>query len=244
MENALLIGLSRQTALLRQMDIIANNLANSQTPGYKSEAPLFEEYLSKNALISDLPGTSGKVSMVQDRGLLREFKEGAMVTTNNPLDFAINGKGWLVVDTPQGERYTRNGRLTRNEEGTLVTAGGNTVLSTTGTIEIAADETNITISADGTVSTSAGEKGKFRIVKFENEELMKKEGNSLFSHTEQATPAENVRIVQGVIENSNVEPVVELTDMIKVMRSYVATSKLNEKMDELKRRGIEQLGTV
>ena len=98
MENALLIGLSRQTALMRQMDIIANNLANSQTAGYRSETPLFEEYLSDNARITNLTGRSGRVSMVQDRGLLRDFSEGTMTATENPFDVAINGKGWLVVD--------------------------------------------------------------------------------------------------------------------------------------------------
>jgi len=244
MENALLIGLSRQTALLRQMDIIANNLANSETAGYKGEKPLFEEYLSKNARVSGLAGTSGRVSMVQDRGLLRDFSEGGMVSTGSPLDVAINGKGWFVVDTPAGERYTRNGKFTRNEEGILVTGSGNPVLGTGGTISIAADEVNITIAADGSVSTSAGEKGKLSIVVFDNENLLKKQGESLFSAEEAAIPAENVRILQGVIERSNVQPILELTEMIKVMRAYISTSKLNEKLDELKRRGIEQLGTV
>jgi len=140
MENALLIGLSRQTALLRHMDIIANNLANSETAGYKGERPLFEEYLSKNARVTTQPGLGGKISMVQDRGLLREFSEGGMVPTDNPLDIAINGKGWLVVDTPDGERYTRNGHLKRNDEGILVNSSGYPVLSTAGTITIAADE--------------------------------------------------------------------------------------------------------
>jgi len=244
MENALLIGLSRQTALLRQMDIIANNLANSETAGYKGEKPLFEEYLSKNARVSGLSGTSGRVSLVQDRGLLRDFSEGGMVSTGSPLDVAINGKGWFVVDTPAGERYTRNGKFTRNEEGILVTGSGNPVLSTGGTISIAADEVNITIAADGSVSTSAGEKGKLSIVVFDNENLLKKQGESLFSTEAAAIPVENVRILQGVIERSNVQPVLELTEMIKVMRAYISTSKMNEQLDELKRRSIQDLGTV
>ncbi len=244
MENALLIGLSRQTALLRQMDIIANNLANSETAGYKGEKPLFEEYLSKNAIITNVPGVSAKVSMVQDRGLLRDFSEGGMVATQNPFDVAINGKGWLVVDTPDGERYTRNGQLTRNDEGLLVNSSGYPVLSTAGTITIAADEVNVTISADGSVSTSAGEKGKLRIVNFDNENQLKKQGGTLFSSEEPSIPAEKYRIVQGVVERSNVKPILELTEMINVMRSYISTSKLNEKLDELKRRGIEQLGSV
>jgi len=244
MENALLIGLSRQTALLRQMDIIANNLANSETAGYKSEKPLFEEYLSNKARISDLPGASGRISLVQDRGLLRDFSEGGMVQTENPFDVAINGKGWLVVDTPDGERYTRNGRLTRNEEGTLVNSAGYPILSNSGTINIAADETKFTVASDGSVSTSAGEKGKLRIVVFDNENLLSKQGESLFNSEEPPIPAEDVRVVQGVIERSNVQPILELTEMITVMRSYISASKMNEKIDELKRRGIEQLGTL
>ncbi len=244
MENALLIGLSRQTALMRQMDIIANNLANSQTAGYRSETPLFAEYLSDNARITNLSGSSGRVSMVQDRGLLRDFSEGTMTATENPFDVAINGKGWLVVDTPDGERYTRNGQLTRNDEGTLVNPKGYPVLSTAGNINIGADEIKVTIASDGSVSTSVGEKGKLRVVFFDNENLLKKEGGTLFSSKEPPVPAENYRIVQGFVEGSNVNSIVEMTEMIKVMRSYISTSKLNEKIDELKRRSIEQLGTV
>lgn len=244
MENALLIGLSHQSALLRQMDIIANNLANSETAGYKGEKPLFAEFLPQKARITNLSGIDRKISMVQDSGLLRNFAEGSMVSTGDPFDVAINGKGWLVVDTPDGERYTRNGHLSRNEEGILVNFSGYIVLGEGGAITIPADEINFTIAADGSVSTSGGDKGKLRVVEFGNENLLKKEGASLFSSEQPSSPSENPRMLQGVIERSNVQPVIELTEMIKVMRSYIASSKLNEKLDELKRRGIEQLGMV
>lgn len=244
MENAILIGLSRQVALQRQMDIVANNLANIETAGYKGEKLLFEEYLSKGAKVSDVPTASSKVSLVHDTSVFRQFAEGSIVPTDNPLDVALNGKGWLVVDTPNGERYTRNGHLTLNAEGTLVNGSGYVVRSTSGTISFGADETKITISADGTVSSTAGEKGKLQLVQFANQNALQKEGKSLFSSTEPPEIADKVRVVQGMIERSNVQPVLEMTRMIEVTRSYTAISKLAEKLDELKRRGIEQLGTL
>lgn len=242
MDNAILIGLSQQMALRNQMTVIANNLANVNTAGFKSGRLLFEEYLMPTTE-ENLPGTPDKnLSYVQDGAILRDFVAGRMQRTDNPLDVAVGGKGWMVAQTDAGERYTRNGNLSLNKDGTLVTSAGHPVLGDGGPIVIGPDETGITIAEDGTVSTSEGVKGRLRLVEFENENALRKEGNSLFSSPDQPKPAENPRFVQGMIEGSNVQPVVEMTRMIEVQRAYTRTASMLQREDELMRDTINKLG--
>src|SRR4030081_3935461 len=111
MENTLLIGLSRQMVLERQMDVVANNVANVITNGFKSDRWLFQEYLASGAHEDNFVGSDRRVSYVQDRATFRDFSQGATQETKNPLDVAIDGGGFLVVQTPAGERYTRGGGL-------------------------------------------------------------------------------------------------------------------------------------
>ncbi|MGA7809876.1 flagellar hook-basal body complex protein, partial [Bradyrhizobium sp.] len=108
MENALLVGLSRQTVLERQLDVVSNNIANANTNGYKADQSLFEEYLTSGAHEDNFTGSDRRVSYVQDRGTYRDFTQGPTEQTSNPLDVAIDGSGFLAVQTPGGERYTRD----------------------------------------------------------------------------------------------------------------------------------------
>ncbi len=242
MENAMLIGLSQQTALRRQMDVIANNLANMNTSGFKGEKLMFEEYVMPVARDNNWRPGSDKLSYVHDARLLRDFSEGPMRRTDNPLDVAINGSGWFVVQTENGERFTRNGHFKLDAQGQLVTSTGALVLNRDGPIIFDPDETGITISQDGQISTSKGDKGQLRIVEFENEHRMKKEGASLFSSPDDPRQKENPRMVQGMIESSNVNPVMEMTRMIEVQRAYTRASSMLEKENELLRETINKLG--
>src|SRR3954449_7266058 len=124
MENSLLVGLSRQMTLERQIDVIANNVANVNTTGFKADRSLFEEFLNSGAHEDNFIGRDRRVSYVQDRGTFRDFSPGASELTKNPLDVAIDGGGFLAVQTPAGERYTRDGALQVNSQGQLVTAAG------------------------------------------------------------------------------------------------------------------------
>ena len=128
MENTLLIGLSRQMTLERQMDVVANNVANVNTSGFKADKSLFEEYLKSGAHEDNFRGGDRRVSYVQDRGTFKDFSKGPSEQTKNPLDVAIDGAGFLVVQTPAGERYTRDGGLQINNQGQLVNASGYQVL--------------------------------------------------------------------------------------------------------------------
>jgi flagellar basal-body rod protein FlgF len=241
MENTLLIGLSRQATLERKLDVIANNLANLRTAGYKSEDPVFEEFLMPNASINDVIGRDQSLSYVIDTGLLRDFSTGQLERTDNDFDVAISGEGWLVVEAPEGERYSRNGELTLNSNGELVSNQGFRILGDAGPIVFGPTETNIEIAGDGTISSSEGVKGKLRIVEFENQGDLEKEGNSLYSSESDPRPATDFQVTQGMIERSNVRAIVETARMIEVTRAYVSNAKMMEKLSELRRSSIQRL---
>jgi flagellar basal-body rod protein FlgF len=242
MDNTLLVNLSHQLASYRSMDVIANNLANVSTPAFKREAVLFEEY------VKQMPATEGeksgphKVSFVQDRGVVRDLSEGTFEATGAPFDFALNGNAYFVVATPNGDRYTRNGHFTLDAGGRLTTEDGNAVQGDGGEVTITTDDGDVTVAQDGTISGKQGQIGKLRMVQFANERQMKKEGASLYSTTESPTDAEGVKVTQGMIETSNVKPVIEISHMIEVMRAYQATATLSQSQEDLMRQAITKLG--
>ena len=243
MENALLIGLSRQVALKRQMNVVANNLANMNTAGYRADTMMFEEHLMPVARMNEQTGADKRLSYVLDSATYMSFQEGAYQQSGNDLDVALSGDGWLVVETPDGERFTRNGQLKLDAEGQLVTPSGFPVLGDGGPITIGPDETGIEIAKDGTISTNQGTKDRLRVVQFENNAALSKEGETLFASTQQPEPAENVRVLQGVVESSNVQPISELTRMIETVRAYTSISQMLAREQDLRRQAIEQLGT-
>src|SRR5271169_1964458 len=153
MDNAVLVGLSRQMALGRELDVVANNIANINTTGYKADGSLFEEFLS-SAARADQTGSS--VSFVQDRGTWHDLSPGPIERTGNPLDVAINGNAFLVVQTPSGDRYTRNGSLQISATGQLVTSDGNPVAGDAGPITFQPNDNQVSISRDGTISVREG----------------------------------------------------------------------------------------
>ncbi len=242
MENALLVGLSRQMTMAREMATIANNIANMNTTAYKSEAMLFEQFMTTDAS-EDSP--DNVIRFVQDVGQHRNTRDGALQTTANPFDVAITGEGFFRVETQEGVLYTRNGNFTLDNEGRLVTSAGDPVLTDAGgPITFARDESNITIARDGTISTDRGQRGKLAIVTFENQQDMKNVGNSLLSTAQQEVPATDIRLVQGALEGSNVNPILEMTNMIEVTRSYASAQKLIDQADQMRRKAIQDLGAA
>ena len=240
MENALLVGLTAQMALRRNMEIIANNLANTSTAGFKRETPVFEELLVP--IESDNAATS-EISFVRDWGVLRDFNPGPLEQTGAPLDVAVEGNGFLVVRTAAGERYTRDGHLKLDATGRIVTSDGDPVMSDGGEIQIPPGERDIKIAQDGTVSTAQGITGKIRVVSFPPSALMK-EGKNLYTADASPAPAANARVLQGMVERSNVEAVVEMTKMIEVLRAYQHSSETLNATDDLIRRAVQRLGEV
>lgn len=243
MENAQLIGLSRQVTLRRQLDVIANNIANMNTNGFKAQTLLFEKTELKNAKTNPFPRPDRPPAFVIDDRDITNFEAGSIVTTGNPTDVAINGAGFFVIETPAGERYTRDGGFQIDNQGRLVTASGFPVLSDGGPVTFGPEETNIAVARDGTISSSAGARGRLRVVEFEAEQLPRQEGGNLFAG-ENPVAVANPRLVQGALEKSNVESVTQLAAMIRVQRSYESVTNWLKNADDLRRTAIERLSGV
>jgi flagellar basal-body rod protein FlgF len=251
MENTLLIGLSRQVTLERQLDVVANNVANVNTAGYKSDSSLFEEFLKSGAHEDNFVGRDRRVSYVQDRATFRDFSQGPSEQTKNPLDVAIDGSGFLVVQTAAGERYTRDGGLQMNNTGQLVTAAGNPVLGTSGPIVFQPTDHDINVSPDGTVTVLEGSgrtdsvRGKLRLVSFPDAQKLLKEGLNLYASGEGSPqPDLKSQVRQGFIEKSNVNAVAEMSRMIEVTRAYTQISTLLQQQSDLHKSAIEKLADV
>jgi flagellar basal-body rod protein FlgF len=252
MENTLLIGLSRQTVLERQLDVVANNIANVNTAGFKSDQSLFEEYLMSGAHEDNFKAADRRVSFVQDRGTYRDFTQGPTEQTGNPLNVAISGNGFLVVQTAAGERYTRDGGLQMNNQGQLVTASGDPVLGTSGPIVFQSTDHDINVSPDGTVTVVEGNgrtdslRGKLRLVSFTDAQKLLKEGANLYSPGEGggAQPDLKSQVQQGYIEKSNVNSVVEMSRMIEITRAYTQIATMLQQESDLHKSAIEKLADV
>ncbi len=252
MENALLIGLSRQTALERQLDVIANNIANVNTNGYKADNNLFETYLNTPAHEDNFVGGDRRVSFVEDRGTWRDFSQGAVEGTSNPLDVAINGSAFLAVQTQAGERYTRDGSMHIDNTGQLVTAGGNAVLGTGGPIVFQPTDHDINIAPDGTVTVVEGTnhtdsiRGVLRLVSFTDAQKVLKEGSNLYTAGDGGAPQPDTKstLRQGYIEKSNVNSVAEMAHMMEVSRAYTSIANLMNQQAELQKTAIQQLADV
>lgn len=240
MENAGYIALSRQTALWRQMDQIANNMANLNTAGYKGEHELFTDYVAQ--VRTDRSLFKDKIAFTQDFGMVRDLSEGALETTGNSLDVAITGDGYFEVETDGGQRlYTRGGHFKINADGQLATTAGELVLNDNQQpIFIAPNETEITFSRDGTVSTENGPIGRLRLVGFADQRAIKKVAGGLFDAGEQTPqPVAAPHLVQGMLEASNVNPMTEMTRMISVQRAYEHAQKMIETEHDRQRSAID-----
>ncbi|MGZ6021200.1 MAG: flagellar basal-body rod protein FlgF [Rhizomicrobium sp.] len=243
MDSTLLISLSHQLASSRSMDVIANNLANVSTPAFQREEPTFQEYVVN---VQPVEGQSGpqQLSFVQDTGLVRDLSEGRMDTTGAPFDLAIHGKGFFVVQTANGDRYTRNGHFSLDSSGQIVTSNGDPVQGDGGPITITPDDGEVHIAADGTVSGKTGQIGRVRVVDFANPRLLSKQGASLYSTDQSPVTADNFKLQSGMLEASNVQPVIEISHMIEVMRAYQATASLTQTQEDLMREAIDKLGAA
>jgi len=247
MDNSLLVSLSQQIAAYRSMDVIANNLANVSTPGFKRESAKFEEYISRMN-----PGEGQKgvqtVSFVKDAGLVRDTGQGNVEQTGAPYDLALAGKGFFTVQTPGGMRYTRDGHFSLDASGNLVTSQGYQVQGDGGPITITPNDGDIAIAPDGTVSSVVNGVGnqlaKLKVVDFADPAAMTKEGANLYSTSQAPVAPATVNMRQGALEASNVQPVLEISHMIEVMRAYEATATMSKSQDDLMRQAIDKLGQM
>jgi flagellar basal-body rod protein FlgF len=224
-------------ALQRSVDVIANNIANSGTTGFKREGIEFDTYLKQAS------GVKSPVSYVYDRSTYRDTSPGTISATGNPLDLAIQGKGYFSIQTPQGTQYTRDGAFRTDNQGQIVTSTGQPVLSDAGQpITLPEDARDLTISGDGFITAQSGtgalraQLGKIGVVTFSNDEAVVPAGNGMLTTTQQPTPAIGSNlVVQGSIENSNVNAISEITDLIQIQRAYEQSTNIisneNQRLD-------------
>lgn len=227
------VALSRQAALERQMATVANNLANATTSGYRAEHMVFEDLLHRAG--------DRRVAFTQDVGLARDLSPGPIAQTGNPLDLALEGAGYLAFATEDGTGYGRAGRLEIAPDGRLVDANGRSLLDDGGNaILLAADEKAISIAGDGTVSGGNGPIARIGVYGFANEQALRRAGDGLFTAEGPAVPAEGARVVQGALEGSNVQPVLEMTAMLASVRAFEGAQRLLDTEHELERQAIER----
>lgn len=246
MQTASLIALSRQSALERSIDAIAQNVANMNTTGYKSQHIRFREYIEN---LEPDAKTGRKVDFVIDQGMVPNFQQGGFEATGNTFDLALKGNGFFAVQTQTGERYTRNGNFTLDVNGQLVTSDGLPVLGSNGQpINIPRTAGDVTIAPDGTLSATANGAttalGQLRVVTFTDPQKLERQSDTLYSAYPTNPPQvdNNPQVVQSMLEKSNVQAVVEMTRMIGAQRSYEAAKSLNDTITQLSQTAVQRLG--
>lgn len=226
MENGSYTTLTRQSGLMREMRVIANNIANSATTGFRQEGVIFSEFVSD---LDNAPSISMALGNVRNTSL----EQGALTQTGARFDFAIEGDGFFLVETPQGERLTRAGSFSPNAEGELVTPAGNRVLDSGGApIFIPPDISDLSVAADGTLSTDGRPLGQLGLMApAEGTELLREDG-VMFRADGATEPAPRARIMQGFLESSNVNAIGQVARMIEVQRAYELGQSFAEKENE------------
>jgi flagellar basal-body rod protein FlgF len=244
MENAQLVALSRQSILRNHLDVIANNMANINTSGFKSQNLHFAEYVMPVADGTAFEPLDRAISYVDMFTTRTDFTHGPVKMTNNEFDLALNSDGFFVVQMEDGtEAYTRSGAFRLDATGQLISAEGRPVLTEGGPITFTSEDGRVQISAEGTIATELGIRGRIRVVDFEDVRTLEKVGDTLFKG-EDPIPAAEVRMVQGAVEGSNVYGITEVTRLIEVTRAYDSTSKVVKDLDELRQQAISTLGRL
>lgn len=235
MENPIYIALSRQTALRRQMAVVANNVANLNTTGFKREMMIYQAYAEKVPF-------SPKMDFVIDQGTARDLEQGGLSVTHNTFDLAINGPGFFKVDDGDAPHYTRNGTFTLDERNRLVTQQGYIVLDTQDNpIVIPGDGSSLTISEEGVIRVEDNVVGRIGVYEFDDTRVLRKAHFSLYTADTPPQPAAKSKVLQGMIENSNVSGVAEMTTMIEVQRAYEAVKSMIDREDKRQETIIQRL---
>lgn len=240
MENISYVGASQQLALQQQIEVTSNNIANMSTPGFKAKNVMFLDYITT-------PKNAAAINQSYNYATYRDLSMGNLSKTYNPLDVAIDGKGYFAVQTPEGgTRYTRDGSFSLNSQSQLVDQSGDVVLGDSGSpLVVQAQAKQITVSTDGKLSSEQGDIGKLKIVSFDNEQELKNIGNNLYDAGSAAeVEVADRHVEQGVIEGSNVNPISEMNKMISLMRMFQATQNMLQNDHDRIIGAIQKLTTV
>lgn len=237
MDTSIAVALSAQRTLLRQLDVVANNIANANSVGFRSESVDFESIISN--------ATPDKTFFVEVADVQFSHSEGAKLQTGNSLDIAITGEGYLALQTPAGTVYTRDGRMMVNPFGELQSLEGYPVLDASGApILVPSRGKDIIIHGDGRIIDAGKTIGNIGVFDLPPELVSARFGNSAFTASREPQPVAlgtNTSIVQGYVEASNTDPMRELANLITVQRSFEAVSDLIEKADGAVRKSVDEL---
>jgi len=210
------VATSRLVAQQRAMDVIADNIANANTPGFRAERVQFSDWLSRQSTAPERT-----VAYTQDRATWREQQSGTLTHTGNPLDLALTNDGYFTVNTPRGPRLTRDGRFSLLPSGTVADSAGDALLDSNGQpVQLSQTDTIITVAGDGTISSENGQLAKVGVVKPNDPMQLAAEGNTLFRSGSATAPVATPNVVQGAVEDSNVQPVREVTRMMDGERQF------------------------
>jgi flagellar basal-body rod protein FlgF len=244
MDNAMYVALSRQMILRREMDVVANNIANADTPGFKVEQLMVQT--DPKTLPGGPTAAPDVLQFALDTGLARDFSQGALSQTGRPLDMGLEGEGFFKIAATRGERYTRDGRFTLDDTGRLVTASGEPVAGEGGDIVLDPAKGEVAIAQDGAISQNGVKVGKLSAWRFGAMSALEKDGDGLYRNSANQAPiaATDVKLHQGSVESSNVQPVIEITRMIEVSREYERIARMMDQTSQLNSEAIQRLGKV
>ncbi|MDZ7906078.1 MAG: flagellar hook-basal body complex protein [Cypionkella sp.] len=235
MDAATYTTLTRQSGLMREMQTVANNIANISTSGFRREGVMFSEYIAR---LGDGPS----LSMAHGNTRVVDLSQAGVTQTGGRFDLAIQGDGFFQLQTPGGARLTRAGAFTPSAEGALVNMDGHTLLDQGGApIAIAPDARAVAISQDGTISADGQEIGRIGLWQPTDPLTLRHEAGVLFS-AENTEPLEDGVMLQGFLEDSNVNPVSEIARMIEVQRAYELGQSFLDQEDRRRRGVIDTLG--
>jgi len=237
MDNSGYIVLTRQSGLMRDMQAVAHNIANLSTTGYRREGVVFSEY------VRALEGGMPSLSMAHANARHVSAQQGALEATGGVFDLAIEGEGFFLVETPEGERLTRAGAFRPNEASELVTPDGHRVLDAGGApVFVPPDARSYGIAADGTLSADGAPVAEIGVVRPVDPVSLRREAGTLFRVDGDIEPVEAPRIVQGYLEGANIDPVLEIARMIEVQRAYELGQSFLDREDERIRAVVQTLG--
>jgi flagellar basal-body rod protein FlgF len=228
------IVLSRLAAQSRATDVLAANIANAGTPGFKASQTIFAQHIARQSG-AETPAGGDQLAFTQDRATWRNMAAGSLRQTGNPLDLALGSDGFFAVETPRGERFTRAGHFTLSPDSRVVDAEGNAVLGEGGQpLTLPPGDVRIEVKGDGTLQSESGPIGRLRVVRFEDAQRLQAEGSRLFNAPQgvDALPVEAPGVVQGAVEESNVSPVAELTRLTAGLREFQFAAQFIEKESE------------
>ena len=244
MNSGMYSALSGNVTAMKRLDIISNNLANVNTPGFKKDKMLFESMLAGTQNPPRVPEGSTADPILQKETVFIDYAPGAVSQTGNTFDLALNGDGFFVINTPGGPAYTRQGNFHLSADGALITADGNAVVGEAGPITVKGSK--VVIDAKGQVTADGVPAGTIKVVDFPRPYTMTKVGSAQFVpvNSQVATQTARGEILQGHLEGSNVETITEMVQMIETSRYFEACAKVIKGYDDMASKAVNELGKL